>query len=292
MSNSIDSQSPSSLSAALYIVATPIGNLADVSARARSVLSAADAVYAEDTRHSQQLFRHLGLPVRALSLHQHNERGRADEIVERVRQGEAIAIVSDAGTPLISDPGGRVVDACHTAGLAVRAVPGPSAVTAALSICGLSAESFRFHGFLPAKAGGRDRVLEGLSSQSETAVFFEAPHRVLASLCAMREHFGGDRRAALVRELTKRFETVQRDTLAHLCEWVEADPDQQRGEIVIVVEGCTAEPEAAQTVTRDALVSVLAAELPPRQAATVAQRLLGGEKNTWYRTILDHKGAK
>ncbi len=283
---------PESLPAAVYVVATPIGNLADVSARARSVLAAADAVYAEDTRHSQILFRHLALPVRAISLHQHNERARADEIVARVKGGEAVALVSDAGTPLISDPGGRVVDACHSADVLVRAVPGPSAVIAALSICGLAAEPFQFHGFLPAKASARERVLNTLAPRTETAVFFEAPHRVLACLQALRDQFGGGRRATLVRELTKRFETARRDTLASLCDWVASDDNQQRGEIVLVVEGAEPVAEVASSVGREALLAALAAELPPRQAAAVASRVLGGEKNQWYREILSHKGGE
>lgn len=277
------------LEPALYVVATPIGNLGDLSARARAVLIAANAVYAEDTRHSQQMFRQLGIPVRARSLHQHNERSRADEILACVRNGEAVALVSDAGTPLISDPGGRVVELFHDEGLPVRAVPGPSAVTAALSISGLSAEAFRFHGFLPAKAGPRDRFLAQLVKATETLVFFEAPHRLVAGLSAMRDQFGHERRATVVRELTKRFEIARRGDLASLCSWVEADPDQQRGEIVVVVEGCAEEDVGEAVVTRERLVATLAAELPPRQAATVAARLLGGEKNAWYQEILTHK---
>lgn len=277
------------LETALYVVATPIGNLGDMAPRACSVLASADAIYAEDTRHSQNMFRQLGLSVSVRSLHQHNERSRTDEIVEQVRAGGAVAIVSDAGTPLISDPGARVVDAMHNAGLAVRSVPGPSAVTAALSISGLAGDSFRFCGFLPSKPGQRDRALADLSKVTETLVLFEAPHRLLASLRSICEHFGPTRRASLVRELSKRFETVRRDELCKLVTWVADDDNQRRGEIVLVLEGFRKHAQAGESVGREDLLAVLAAELPPRAAARIAARMFGGDNNAWYREILSHK---
>ncbi|MEM6985007.1 MAG: 16S rRNA (cytidine(1402)-2'-O)-methyltransferase [Pseudomonadota bacterium] len=285
----MDDNTVENLEPALYVVATPIGNLGDLSPRARSVLIAVDAVYAEDTRHSQSMFRQLGMSVRARSLHQHNERSRIDDILACVRGGGSVALISDAGTPLISDPGARVVDAMHTHALAVRAVPGPSAVTTALSVCGIGADSFRFQGFLPAKAGARDRSLAELARVQDTLVLFEAPHRLLASLRAMGQHFGPTRRITLLREMTKRYETVVRKQLADLIEWVERDENQQRGEIVLVVEGNSGAPARDETVSREALVDALVAELPPRQAAKVAARLLGGEKNRWYQDILNLK---
>ncbi|MEM9603798.1 MAG: 16S rRNA (cytidine(1402)-2'-O)-methyltransferase [Pseudomonadota bacterium] len=284
-------KTPETLEPALYVVATPIGNLGDLSPRAREVLASVDRVYAEDTRHSQQMFRRVGVAVRVRSLHQHNERARADEVAGLVADGGAVALVSDAGTPVISDPGGRLVDHFHGLGLAVRAVPGPSAVVAALSVSGLSAEGFRFGGFLPAKAGARDRALADVAAVADTLVYYEAPHRVLATLQAMRAQFGGARRATLVRELTKRFETTRRASLEVLCDWVQRDPDQQRGEIVLVVEGCAVggRADAHAAVNVDAVLRALSGALPPRQAASLAAQVLGGEKNHWYREILARK---
>ncbi|MEM7378937.1 MAG: 16S rRNA (cytidine(1402)-2'-O)-methyltransferase [Pseudomonadota bacterium] len=284
-------KTPETLEPALYVVATPIGNLGDLSARARQVLATVDRVYAEDTRHSQQLFQRVGITAHVRSLHQHNERSRADEVAALVADGGSAALVSDAGTPVISDPGGRLVDHFHTRALAVRAVPGPSAAVAALSVSGLSAEAFRFGGFLPSKAGARDRTLSDVADVTDTLVYYEAPHRVLATVRAMREHFGGGRRATVVRELTKRFETVRRGPLDALCEWVESDPDQQRGEIVLVVEGCAGadRADAPAAVDAETVLQALTDALPPRQAASLAARVFGGEKNHWYREILARK---
>lgn len=266
----------------LYIVATPIGHLDDLSPRARAVLAAVDGILAEDTRQSNVLLRHAGIATPMQALHEHNEAARAEVIVARLRAGESLALISDAGTPLISDPGYRLVAAVRAAGLAVSPVPGPSALIAALSVAGLPTDRFAFEGFLPAKAGERAARLSGLATETRTLVFFEAPHRVLETLAAMTGAFGPERRAVLARELTKRFETVLDGTLAELATRVQADADQQRGEIVLVIAG--ADPESADVRLAEGkrLYALLASELPPARAARLAAQWSGVPKRALY----------
>jgi 16S rRNA (cytidine1402-2'-O)-methyltransferase len=269
----------------LYVVATPIGNLGDLSARAREVLLACDLVAAEDTRHSDQLLQSAGIAKRTLSAHEHNEAQRAAEILAALDAGKTVALISDAGTPLISDPGFRIVQAAARAGHEVRAVPGPCAAIAALSIAGLPTDRFVFEGFLPARAAARAARLQELASDSRTLVFYEAPHRLQETLAQMSETLGSRREAAVAREITKAFETVYRANLATLAALVERDADMQRGEIVIVVEGVAADAGADEHELERVLKELLPA-LPVSQAAGIAARLTGTNRNRAYKTAL------
>lgn len=272
------------LPAALYVVATPIGNLDDITRRAVRVLSAVDVCCAEDTRHSRRLLDHLGASPRLISVHEHNERDRGAFIVSLLEQGQSVALISDAGTPLISDPGYHLVQAVAEAGFPVQPVPGVSAVITALSVAGLPTDHFRFEGFLPAKSAARQKTLQGCAVSPHTLVFYESSHRILASLADMTDVFGGNRRVVVARELTKTFETVLRGTLAEVLALVEADEHQRKGEFVVMVAG---EAQADDTIGLDpqALADVLAPLMPPRQAAATMVSLIGGRKKQWYELI-------
>lgn len=270
----------------LYVVATPIGNLGDMTSRAVEVLRSVDRIAAEDTRHSARLLRHFAIDTPMLALHEHNERVICAGIIARLQQGENIALISDAGTPLVSDPGYHLVSAAHDAAIRVVPVPGPSALVAALSVSGLPTDRFAFEGFLPAKKGARRARLEALVKEPRTMAFFEAPHRLLATLEDMVELIGAERLAVLARELTKTFETVRRGTLGELLSSAAADADQQRGEMVILVAGAREEPGAELDAASRHLVEVLAAELPLKQAAALAARITGGKKNRLYQYAL------
>ncbi len=265
----------------MYIVATPIGHLGDISARALETLRDADVVAAEDTRRSGQLLRHFGIATPCLSLHDHNERELTPRLLERLARGETVALVSDAGTPLISDPGFHLVRAAHEAGIRVVPIPGPSALIAALSAAGLPSDRFAFEGFLPARPGPRRERLEALIAEPRTLVFYEAPHRVVATLEALTEAFGAEREAACARELTKLHETVIRDTLGGLLERARSDPMMQRGELVIVVQG-VGEAAGADEVEARRVLAILLAEMPVKQAAAIAARLTGMARNRLY----------
>ena len=269
----------------LYVVATPIGNLGDISQRALDVLASVHTVAAEDTRHTQSLLNHFKIRARLVSLHEQNEARRCRSLVTRLEDGESIALVSDAGTPLISDPGYRLVRAVRAAGFEVRAIPGASAITAALSICGLPAHRFAFEGFLPARAAARRSRLANLAREERTLVFFESPRRLISTLADMRTMFDQERQAALVREISKRFETVITGTLAVLEDRIRLNTVLQRGEAVIVVEGSD-KPCDEQSVNPLQLVTVLSEYLPPRVASMVAARITGGRKNDFYRLVL------
>lgn len=264
----------------LYVVATPIGNLEDISPRARRILAEVDVVLAEDTRHTKRLLNRIGISARLEALHEHNESQRVETLADRVAAGEVLALVSDSGTPLVSDPGYRLVDALRARDLPVYPVPGPSAVIAALSVGGLPTDRFVFEGFLPARAGPRRKRLQELAEETRTLVFFEAPHRVLASLADMVAVFGGQRPGTLARELTKLFETVRRAPLGQLYDWVSGDADQQRGEVVLLVAG--AEPRDDSGESAERVLSVLLAELPPSQAVRLARRITGEKRNRLY----------
>lgn len=268
----------------LYVVATPIGNRDDISSRALDVLGRVDIIAAEDTRHSATLLAHYGLDAsRLLSLHDHNEAERVPQVLDRLRGGRDVALVSDAGTPLVSDPGYRLVAAAHEAGIRVSPVPGACAAVAALSVAGIPADRFFFEGFLPASSAARRARLGELAAQRGALVFHEAPHRVHETLVDMADVLGGDRPATIAREISKRFETVHRSTLASLADWVGRDADQQRGEIVLVVAGATRATAAA--LDEDRLLTALAAELPASAASRVAAALLGGNRRNWYRRL-------
>lgn len=267
----------------LYVVATPIGHLDDFSPRARAVLGSVDQVAAEDTRHSGRLLQQFGLEVPLLAVHDHNEAERVPGLIRRLQAGETLALVSDAGTPLISDPGYRLIAAAHEAGVKVVPVPGPCAAIAALSAAGLASDRFHFEGFLPARQGPRQARLQALAELPHTMIFYEAPHRIVETLADMVEIWGDSRLATLARELTKTFETVRRAPLGELSAWVASDGDQQRGEIVLVVAGA---PERAladsRALTAEAILRVLVRELPVKQASAMAAELLGLKKNALY----------
>jgi len=269
----------------LYVVATPIGNLGDMSPRALEVLSAVDAVAAEDTRHSRKLLRHFGIDRPCVALHEHNERALVERLVARLRSGQALALVSDAGTPVVSDPGYHLVRAAHAAGCRVVSVPGPSAAIAALAVSGQSAERFVFEGFLPAKPAARLQRLEILRHEDRTLVFFEAPHRVVETLESMAEVFGGGREVTYVRELSKLYETVRLTRLGELLDWVRGDAAQQRGEIVIVVRG-SGNASSADSATAVQALKTLLNELPLKQAVSLASKLTGVSRNRLYETAL------
>jgi 16S rRNA (cytidine1402-2'-O)-methyltransferase len=268
----------------LYVVATPIGNLGDISARAREILAGVSAVAAEDTRHSGRLLRELGLERPLVSLHEHNERARVAELVSRLRAGESIALVSDAGTPLVSDPGYLLVAASVEAGITVTPVPGPSAAIAALSASGLPCDRFCFEGFLPARASARRRRLAELAAEPRTLVLYEAPHRLAECLADLAAACGPSRRACVARELTKRFESFYRGSLGELAGRAKAEPDLARGESVILVEGAPpAEPGAAEL---DGMLAVLLRHLPPSAAAAAAASLAGVRRADAYARAL------
>jgi 16S rRNA (cytidine1402-2'-O)-methyltransferase len=265
----------------LYVVATPIGNLADLSARAREVLGAVAAICAEDTRHTRALLTAHGIERPLLALHEHNEAEQAWKLVERLRAGDSLALVSDAGTPLVSDPGYRLVREARAAGLKVSPVPGACAAIAALSVAGLPSDRFCFEGFLPAKAAARRERLAALAREPRTLVFYESAHRIEEALADLVTVFGGEREAVLARELTKLFETVLGDTLAALAERVGGDADQRKGEFVLVVRGCPDDGSAA-LLEGQRLYARLKEQLSPSQAAKLAAELSGAPRKALY----------
>ena len=265
----------------LDVIATPIGNLSDLSPRAREALAAADCVLAEDTRHSGQLLAACGISRPMLSLHDHNEAGRAAELIARMQSGEILALISDAGTPLMSDPGYHLVRAAAAAGLEVRSVAGPSAVTAALAVAGLPTDRFVFEGFLPARAGERRATLQRLALEPRTLVLFEAPHRIAATLQELAEAFGGERAAVVARELTKVYESIYRGTLAELVARAGRDPDLARGEITLVIAGATGAGGGDAALLARAL-PLLLRDLPPARAAAIAAQLSGVPRSLAY----------
>jgi 16S rRNA (cytidine1402-2'-O)-methyltransferase len=269
----------------LYVVATPIGNLADLTPRAREVLASVALIAAEDTRHTRQLLQSCGIGTALTSLHEHNEAQKSAELVARLAQGESLALVSDAGTPLVSDPGFDLVAAARRAGIAVVAIPGACAAIAALSVAGLPTDRFVFEGFLPAKTAARSERLEQLAREQRTMVFYEAPHRLTEVLRDMTRILGAERNASISRELTKRFETTYSGTLAQLSEAAERDSDMSRGEIVIVVSGAAATSTALE-LDSDALLRALLQELSPSQAAKVAAHVTGGKRSELYEAAL------
>lgn len=268
----------------LYVVATPIGHLGDCSARARAVLAGVNRICAEDTRTSARLLGHLGVHRPMVALHEHNETRIADALVEALRGGESLALISDAGTPLISDPGFVLVRAARAAGLPVIAVPGPCAAIAALSIAGLPSDRFRFVGFLPPKAAARQAHWRDLAAESATLIAYESSHRIEESLADLVEALGPDRPLCLARELTKRFEESLTRPAGEVLAWLRSHPDHRRGEFVLVVAG------APQTTPGDAdvdrVLRLLLEELPPAKAARLAADITGGRKNALYARAL------
>lgn len=273
---------------ALFLVATPIGNLGDLSPRARDALRDADLLLAEDTRHTAQLLRACGIerrPGALESLHDHNERSRVPHVLERLRAGSTVVLASDAGTPLVSDPGAALVAAAAAAGIEVVAVPGPCAAIAALTLAGLPASRFAFEGFLPARAAARRESLAALAGESRTLVFYEAPHRLRESLDDMAAVLGAERPAAVARELTKKFESTYRGTLGALAGQAARDADMSRGEIAIVVQGAP-ESAGADDAEADRVLRILIDEMPVSQAARIAAQITGRARKELYERAL------
>ena len=265
----------------LYVVATPIGNIGDISPRAIQVLADVDLVAVEDTRHSGRLLTRLGLKKKLISLHEHNERARAGEIIQALADGLSVALISDAGTPLLSDPGYRLLRALRDAGLTAVPIPGPSALTAALSIAGLPTDRFVFEGFLPSRGSARIEHLNLLLGEKRTLVFYEAPHRLIKTVHDMASVLGSDRAACLARELTKQYETIYYGTLGELAARAEDDSNMARGEMVIVVAGST-DQKAVDDPNIVRLLKELLTELPPAKAARIASRFSGQARRSLY----------
>jgi 16S rRNA (cytidine1402-2'-O)-methyltransferase len=273
----------------LYVVATPIGNLQDITLRALEVLKTVDAIAAEDTRHTSHLLSHFAIQKKLIAVHEHNEQKSAQILLERLQAGESIALVTDAGTPGISDPGAIVVDVLREAGVNVVPVPGASAVIAALSASGITANGFVFYGFLPASGSQRRKTLEALKSYSSTLVFYEAPHRIIECVEDLAKVLGGERRITIARELTKTFETFHRCALQDAKLWLESDPNQQRGEFVLLVEAAAIVEEAAISEDTERVLRLLLADLPLKQAVKLAAEITGVKKNILYEFALKLK---
>jgi 16S rRNA (cytidine1402-2'-O)-methyltransferase len=273
----------------LYVVATPIGNLGDITLRALEVLKRVALIAAEDTRVAARLLGHFGIAGRLTALHEHNERRAIRQVLGELARGRAVALVSDAGTPTVSDPGAQLVAAARAAGFRVSPLPGPGAALAALSAAGFDSVQFLFYGFLPPRAGPRRRALAALAGQPFTLIFFEAPHRIAESIRDMRDALGGERRVVLARELTKIFEQIHACTLDELVDWLASDPDRQRGEFVLVVEGAHAKPAAADQADARRVLEILLEDLPVKQAAALAAKITGGRKNELYALALKLK---
>lgn len=269
------------------MVATPIGNLSDMSRRALQVLGEVDLIAAEDTRHTGRLLTHFGLATPRVSLHEHNEEQQVPALVSRLAGGESIALVSDAGTPLISDPGFRLVAAAREAGIRVSPIPGSCALIAALSASGLPSDRFLFEGFLPARGQGRRKRLQALRETPCTLIFYESSHRIGDSLADMAEVFGGDRRAVVARELTKTFEQLQGDTLAGLVQWLVEDANHGRGEFVVLVSGAPRQEAGELTMEAERVLRLLLGELPLKAAARLAAEITGVSRNALYQRGLE-----
>ncbi len=272
----------------LYVVATPIGNIDDISARAIRTLQEVDLIAAEDTRHSQRLCQHYGINTKMLSLHEHNEMTRVEQIAAKLANGLNIALISDAGTPLISDPGYKLVRELRQKGYKISPIPGPSAIISALSVAGLATDSFSFWGFLPAKSSARQQKLKGLCSNSETLVFYESSHRIKACLADIIDIFG-QRQAVIGRELTKTFETVLSGSLEQLKQQISQDPNQQKGEFVLLIEGQTGTVNKVDTDSKQLLMELLT-ELAPNKAAKIAAKITGKKKQKLYQLALEIQG--
>ncbi|STZ07892.1 Ribosomal RNA small subunit methyltransferase I [Moraxella caprae] len=267
----------------LYIVATPIGNLNDMTARAIDTLKSVDVIACEDTRTSGKLLSFFNISTPTTAYHEHNADTQTARLIERLQGGQSVALISDAGTPLISDPGYRLVKACHDESITVVPIVGACAVIGALSVAGLPSDKFSFVGFLPAKQHGRIETLKAYQAHTETLIFYEAPHRITDCLSDMADVFGGEREATLCREISKTFETIKKLPLADLLEFVKNDPNQQRGEIVLVVAGNT---QKEQKADYDEWLLAIAKELPPKKASAIVADVLGIKKSEIYNRLL------
>lgn len=266
----------------LYVVATPIGNLGDMVPRAVETLQTVALIAAEDTRHSSRLLSHFDIKTPCIAYHDHSDDTRVDQLVARLQGGESIALISDAGTPLVSDPGYRLVRSARQTGIQIVPIPGACAMIAALSAAGLPSDRFAFEGFLPAKQVARCAQLQSLAADPRTLIFYEAPHRILETLQDMTQVFGAEREVVMARELTKTFETIKGDKVGDLAAWVESDSNQQRGEIVLLVHGAPKPENEAMTPEQMHIMKVLLDELPVKQAAAIGAKLTGLKKNFLY----------
>ena len=289
------SRQEANLECALYVVATPIGNLGDITLRALETLKAVDVIAAEDTRMTRNLLTHFAIATRMIAVHEHNERNAAQGIVNLLQQGQRVALVTDAGTPAVSDPGAKVVAAVHAAGLKVVPIPGASALIAAISASGEGEHGFMFRGFLPATPGERRRELTKLKASSETLVFYESPHRIVECIAALNETFENTRELIICRELTKKFETIHRLKLADAVAWLDADGNNRRGEFVLILSkpstGAVSEAESVQEQALERTLTILCAALPLKQAVAMAVELTGEKKNKVYDKALAMKGS-
>jgi len=272
----------------LYIVATPIGNLSDISARALSVLAQVDIIACEDTRHTQRLLSAHAIKNKTLSMHDHNERQRQEYIAQLLQEGKSIALVSDAGTPLISDPGFHLVRHCRSLNLAVSPIPGACAAISALSVAGLPTDRFSFEGFLPSKSGARQSTLLALINEPRTMVFYDAPRRAIDTIKDIVTTLGGERYVVIARELTKTFETVHSDTAANLLTWLEQDPNQLKGEMVLIIEGYKADPDEISAEVIKTL-KLLLVEMKPKKACAIVAEIYCVKKNALYDIALSFK---
>ena len=273
--------------ATLYAVATPIGNLRDITLRALDVLRGVDRIAAEDTRVSSGLLRHYGIATKLIALHEHNERAQAARIVALLQEGLSVALISDAGTPGLSDPGQELIAVVRGAGFTVLPIPGPSALTALLSVTGWPALPFTFIGFLPPKPAARRAALDAMATASPALVFYEAPHRIVAMLGDLADRLGASRRITIGRELTKRFESVHETTLGGAVEWIAGDPDRQRGEFALIVEGAPVVEQSAPDASDLRLLKMLLEELPASRASRLAADLTGKPRRTFYALALE-----
>ncbi|MFZ7307411.1 16S rRNA (cytidine(1402)-2'-O)-methyltransferase [Avibacterium avium] len=276
------------LTGILYIVATPIGNLQDISQRALQVLEQVDLVAAEDTRHSGLLLSHYGIKKPFFALHDHNEQQKADILCEKLLQGTTIALVSDAGTPLISDPGFHLVRKCRQAGIRIVPIPGACAAIAGLCASGIASDRFCFEGFLPAKSKARCDKLENLAKEDRTLIFYESTHRILDCLADMEKVFGAERYVVLARELTKTWETIHGDEVGALRQWVSEDPNRSKGEMVLIVEGNVNNEEESFSPEAIKALTLIAKELPLKKAAAIVAELYGYKKNALYQFGLEN----
>ncbi|MFZ7109535.1 16S rRNA (cytidine(1402)-2'-O)-methyltransferase [Avibacterium avium] len=276
------------LTGILYIVATPIGNLQDISQRALQVLEQVDLVAAEDTRHSGLLLSHYGIKKPFFALHDHNEQQKADILCEKLLQGTTIALVSDAGTPLISDPGFHLVRKCRQAGIKIVPIPGACAAIAGLCASGIASDRFCFEGFLPAKSKARCDKLENLAKEDRTLIFYESTHRILDCLVDMEKVFGAERYVVLARELTKTWETIHGDEVGALRQWVSEDPNRSKGEMVLIVEGNVSSEEESFSPEAIKALTLIAKELPLKKAAAIVAELYGYKKNALYQFGLEN----
>ncbi len=274
------------MSGVLYVVATPIGNLADMVPRALDVLQKVDLIASEDTRHSGRLLAHFNIDTPMMAYHDHSDEHQVARIIDSLQQGKNVALISDAGTPLVSDPGFKLVRAARQRGFGVIPVPGACAAIAALSASGLPSDRFSFEGFPPHKRGPRQKFFAKLKNRTATLIFYEAPHRILGSLEDMSENFVADRQAVMARELTKTFETFLLGSLDEIREKVAADPNQQKGEIVLLVQGAEAAAEAADEAEQERVLKLLMKELPVKQASVLTAKITGGQKNALYTMAL------